>query len=76
LIVDTLKKEIPGLQVVYLFGSQKDDTANNESDVDVAYLTPERLSSLERWDLSQKLASFFVPHLKWGMPMSMKFNLP
>jgi len=57
LIVDMLKIEIPGLQAVYLFGSQKDNTANNESDVDIAYLTPNRLSSLARWDLSQKLAS-------------------
>ena len=57
LIVDMLKIEIPGLQAVYLFGSQKDNTANNESDVDIAYLTPDRLSSLACWDLSQKLAS-------------------
>jgi len=40
-----------------LFGSQNDGTATSKSDVDVAYLSKGTLSSLERWDLSQKLAS-------------------
>lgn len=57
LIIDTLKDEIPELQAVYLFGSQKDDTATDKSDVDVAYLSSKRLTPVERWDVSQKLAS-------------------
>ena len=56
LIVDTLKQEIPELQALYLFGSQNDGTATNKSDIDIAYLSKEELSSLGRWELSQKLA--------------------
>jgi len=57
LIVDTLKCEIPELQALYLFGSQKDGTANSKSDVDIAYLNTVSLSSLERWEIAEKLAS-------------------
>lgn len=57
IIVETLKQDIPMLQAIYLFGSQNDGTAKSKSDVDVAYLSTERLSSLQRWDVSQKLAS-------------------
>ena len=57
LIIDTLKQEIPKLQALYLFGSQNDGSATTKSDVDIAYLSQKPLSSLERWDISQKLAS-------------------
>ena len=56
ILVDMLKKEIPKLQALYLFGSQADGTAETASDVDVAYLCEERLSAVQRWELSQKLA--------------------
>jgi predicted nucleotidyltransferase len=58
IIVSTLKQEIPMLQALYLFGSQKDGSATISSDVDVAYLTSKPLGSVERWELSQKVASF------------------
>lgn len=57
LIIDTLKEDIPELQALYLFGSQKDGTATVTSDVDIAYLSHKVLSNLDRWELSQKLAS-------------------
>ena len=57
LIVDTLKLEIPELQALYLFGSQNDGTASMQSDVDIAYLSKSVLTSVERWELSNKLAS-------------------
>ena len=57
LIVKTLKQEIPMLQALYLFGSQKDGSATTSSDVDVAYLTRKPLDNVDRWELSQKLAS-------------------
>jgi len=57
LIVNTVKSEIPELQALYLFGSQNDGTANAKSDVDIAYLSEKVLSSVERWELSNKLAS-------------------
>lgn len=57
LIIDTLKEDIPGLQALYLFGSQMDGTATLKSDIDIAYLSHKVLSNLDRWELSQKLAS-------------------
>lgn len=57
LIIDSIKDSIPELQALYLFGSQKDGTATSKSDVDVAYLSKGTFSYLERWDISQKLAS-------------------
>ena len=59
LIVTTLKQEIPMLQALYLFGSQKDGSATTNSDIDIAYLTTKPLDIMERWELSQKLASLF-----------------
>jgi len=56
-IIELLKKEIPELQALYLFGSYADGTATDESDIDIAYLTTELLSSTQRWDISQKLAT-------------------
>ena len=56
IIIDMLKKEIPKLQALYIFGSYADGTATNMSDIDIAYLTTEVLTPTQRWDLSQKLA--------------------
>ncbi len=55
IIVDILKKHIPQLQAIYLFGSQKDGTATMESDIDIAYLSTQPLSSVERWDVFRSL---------------------
>jgi len=57
IIVTTLKKEIPKLQALYLFGSQNDGSATKKSDIDITYLSSKSLSSLVRWDISQRLAS-------------------
>ena len=56
IIIDMLKKEIPKLQALYIFGSYADGTATNTSDIDIAYLTTEALTPTQRWDISQKLA--------------------
>ena len=57
MITDTLKKEIPKLQALYIFGSYADGSATKISDIDIAYLTPEVLTAVEKWNLSQKLAN-------------------
>ncbi len=57
LIIDTLSSQIPSLQAVYIFGSQSDDSATYESDIDIAYLSKTKLSDVERWNIAQKLAS-------------------
>jgi len=56
-IIDTLRQEIPKLQALYLFGSQKDGSATEKSDIDIAYLSSNPLSSVKRWEISQHLAS-------------------
>ena len=56
-IVATLQQAIPTLQAVYIFGSRNDGTATKKSDIDIAYLSPKGLSAVERWDVSQTLAS-------------------
>lgn len=43
-IVSYLKAEVPRLIAVYLFGSQAQAATTMESDIDVAFLTHERLS--------------------------------
>jgi len=57
LIIDSLISDIEELQAVYIFGSQNDGTDMGSSDVDIAYLSKKVLSNVERWDVSQKLAS-------------------
>ncbi len=50
-----------GATVVYLFGSHANGTATKESDVDIAILLPEKLSTSERFDirclLSEKISA-------------------
>ena len=55
-IITTLIHEIPTLQALYIFGSQQDGTATNKSDIDIAFLSTEKMKSLQRWDISKKLA--------------------
>lgn len=56
MMIEFLKKEIPELQALYLFGSYADRTATDGSDIDIAYLSTALLSPTKRWDVSQKLA--------------------
>jgi predicted nucleotidyltransferase len=55
-VVALLRKEIPSIQAIYLFGSQADRSADAESDVDIAFLTDETVSNVRRWEIAQKLA--------------------
>lgn len=56
-IIRTLKAKLHDLQALYLFGSQHDGSATQNSDIDIAYLSQTSLSTVARWDLSQALAS-------------------
>ena len=48
---------IPEVKAIYLFGSQGSNTSRENSDVDIAILPPEPLAAIERWELSQQLAT-------------------
>lgn len=57
IIVDFLKKEIPQLLGIYLFGSYAENRVTRESDIDVAFLTLEKIDSVQKWRIQEKLAS-------------------
>lgn len=55
-IVDRLRRNLPGLQAVYLFGSVASGDAGPESDVDLAVLDDSPLDPLALWDLAGEIA--------------------
>ena len=55
-IVQHLISKIGSLELLYLFGSQVQGTADLNSDVDLAYHSIAKLSSTERYELAQELA--------------------
>jgi predicted nucleotidyltransferase len=55
--IDILRAKFGALQAVYLFGSQADDTARSDSDVDLAFLNnAPPVDSVELWNISQDIA--------------------
>lgn len=56
-IIDFLKKQIPELLGIYIFGSYADNTVTGESDIDIAFLTFQKISAVEKWEIQEKLAS-------------------
>ncbi len=55
-VIDKLKKEIPDLQGIYLFGSYVDNSMMRESDIDIAFLTSAILTKVEKWRIQESLA--------------------
>ena len=55
-VVDILRAEIPGLEVVYLFGSAVADLVPAPGDVDIAVLPRAPLDALQRRELQQELS--------------------
>lgn len=58
MIVDVLGRSVPALDEVYLFGLRAKGDVHRESDVDVAILSAELLSSDARRDLEEELSVF------------------
>lgn len=56
-IIEFLKKRIPKLIGIYIFGSYADNTANRESDIDIAFLSFEKIGAVEKWKIQEELAS-------------------
>lgn len=42
---------------IYLFGSYAENRVTRESDIDVAFLTLEKIDSVQKWRIQEKLAS-------------------
>ena len=54
--IASIRKELPAVQAIYLFGSQASGEARAESDVDLAVLLPEKIDPVARWELAGRLA--------------------
>jgi predicted nucleotidyltransferase len=57
LITEFLKDQIPGLFAIYVFGSMADNSATPGSDIDIAFLTFQKISAVEKWKIQEELAS-------------------
>lgn len=57
LITEFLKDRIPGIIAIYIFGSMADNSATQESDIDIAFLTFQKISAVEKWKIQEELAS-------------------
>ncbi|SER48682.1 type VII toxin-antitoxin system MntA family adenylyltransferase antitoxin [Halopseudomonas bauzanensis] len=56
-ILDALRKAIPSLSALYLFGSQASGDAGPESDLDLAILADSPPDAVALWELSGQLAT-------------------
>ncbi len=59
-IIDVLKEMIPGLFGIYIFGSYTNNTMTSESDIDIAFLTFQKISPVEKWKIQEELASILI----------------
>lgn len=55
--VDRLRREVPGLVAVYLFGSAAHGTNGPQSDLDLAVLAGRPLDPVRRFDVQENLAA-------------------
>ena len=56
-VLDVLRREIPSLAGIYLFGSQATGTAGPKSDVDIAFFAGRALPQLELLRLREKVSA-------------------
>ena len=55
-ILNTLSSKL-NLKLLILFGSFAKKTQTNNSDLDLAFLSKDNITNIERWNISQSLAS-------------------
>lgn len=58
-LIAVIKQYIPAIRLLYLFGSYASGQTNKNSDIDLAVLLPEKISTVARWEIQQKLALEF-----------------
>ena len=56
-IINFLQSKIPGISGIYLYGSYAQNQENHESDIDLAFLTEEKITAVEKWKIQEELAS-------------------
>jgi uncharacterized protein len=55
-LINLLKANMPGLKLVYLFGSYATGNQDKQSDLDIAVLAESSIDNVSRWKLAQTLA--------------------
>lgn len=56
-IIELLKSRIPKLLGIYIFGSYADNSATKNSDIDIAFLSFEKITVVQKWKIQEELAS-------------------
>ena len=56
LIVDSIRCELTGVSIIYLFGSYAKGEADETSDIDLAVLGNGPYGNVQLWDLAQRLS--------------------
>ena len=56
IIINQLTKSISTIKAIYIFGSQADNTATAQSDIDIAFLSDEKLDKVKIWEISNDIA--------------------
>lgn len=51
-----IRHKHPDVQAIYVFGSSGTVYENKESDLDLAMLSPEKMTSTDRWQLAEEIA--------------------
>ncbi len=59
LLIESIQARVPGLKLIYLFGSVASDQQHQNSDLDIAILPHKPLDNLARWEIAQELACQF-----------------
>ena len=57
LIVDSIRRELAGVSVIYLFGSYAKGVADETSDIDLAVLGNSHYGNIQLWDIAQRLSA-------------------
>jgi len=58
-LINVCKQHIPDIKLLYLFGSHASNQADANSDIDLAVLLTQKVSTVTRWEIQQKLALEF-----------------
>ncbi|MFW5773902.1 MAG: type VII toxin-antitoxin system MntA family adenylyltransferase antitoxin [Tangfeifania sp.] len=56
-ITEFLKRKIPGLLGIYIYGSFAENRMRPDSDIDIAFLTWKKISAIDKWKIQEELAS-------------------
>lgn len=55
-VINILNKKIEGIICIYIFGSYLKSTYKKDSDIDIAFLSEEKINNIKRWEISSILA--------------------